>query len=335
MKRRSKLIVIAAIIAVVMALCFWIFYFKVAYTPYGSVRADWVEISPRIDGYIDKIMVKTDMHVQKDHPVMSIFSYPFELKVRQTAADLATNKAELAQLQTMLEDIKAEIEIQKKHVSLMAIKRDRNEGLSTKDAISIEKYQDILMDYEMSCMNLAELNLKKNSTDMQIEIRKSQIESTSAQLAIDEYNLSQTKITAPFSGHITNNYAMPGQYIKTGEPLCGLRGDVCWAEMNYKENYIGRIHPGMKAYLQTDIYPSKIFRGTVESVISAVNRNQQPGLTLPYVEPTIDWVRLQYRFTVRVRFDNLPADVTLRMGANVRCLIPLGQTGAEAEQSGK
>ncbi|OGV56310.1 MAG: hypothetical protein A2X45_11660 [Lentisphaerae bacterium GWF2_50_93] len=314
-----------------LALCFWFFYFKVAYTPYGSIRADWVELSPRIDGYIDQIKVKTDMHVDKDHHVMAIFSYPFELKVRQTSADLATNKAELSQLQVMSEDLKAEIEIQGKHRELMAIKRDRNESLSKKDAISVEKYQDILMDYEISSLNLAELNLKKNSTERQIEIKKSQIESTAAQLAIDEYNLSQTKINAPFSGYITNNYVMPGQYCKTGQPLCGIRGDVCWAEMNYKENYIGRIRPGMKAYLQTDIYPTRIFSGTVESIISAVNRNQQQNLTLPYVEPTIDWVRLQYRFTVRVRFDNLPEDVRLMMGANVRCLIPLNQPSIKTE----
>ena len=173
--------------------------------------------------------------------------------------------------------------------------------------------------------DLADLIAKKNSTEKKISVQERAIESTKARLAQAEYNLSQTKILAPFSGWITNNYIMPGQYCKAGFSLCGLRGDVCWIEMNYKECYVGRIHPGMKAFLQTDMYPLTIFTGKVESIITAVNRGNSVNLTLPYVEPTIDWVRLQYRFPVRIKLDKLPDGITLRMGANARCWIPLDQ----------
>ena len=326
MRKRIKLLTVFILLCATIVMLFWYFYAKVAYTPFGYVRSDWVEVSPRIDGYIDKIMAPTDTHVEKDSMLMTIYSYPFELVVEQLKADVGTEEAQLEELKALLADLQKQIEIMKIQVGLMKEKKDRQEKLNAEGSVvSLDSYQTVWINYQQTSLNFAELITKKNNMEKKISVQERTIESTKAKLAQAEYNLSETKILAPFSGWITNNYVMPGQYIKTGSPLCGLRSDKCWIEMNYKEWYVGRLHPGMKAYVQTDIYPFEIFTGKIESVISAVNRGNSNNMTLPYIEPTIDWVRLQYRFTVRIKLDKLPDDVVLRMGSNARCWIPLGR----------
>jgi len=325
-KKRLKLVLALLLLSSIFAGLFWFFYVKVAYTPYGSVRSDWVEVSPRIDGYIDKVLAATDTHVNEGDLIMTIYSYPFELSVRQLKAELETEEAELAELKTSLADTEAQLEIMKLQLDLMRQKKERNEKLNSDGSIvSLDAFQTVWISYQQTSLANADLLAQKNNLEKKIDVQAKTIDTSRAKLAQAEYDLSQTKITAPFSGWITNNYVMPGQYCKAGDALCGLRGDKCWIEMNYKECYIGRIRPGMKAYLQTDIYPFTLFSGKVSSVICAVNRNDSEDMTLPYVEPTIDWVRLQYRFTVRIDIDKMPEGMTLRMGANARALIPLDQ----------
>ncbi len=323
--KRIKLFFVLLVFLSVTFTLFWYFYFKVAYTPFGYVRSDWVEISPRIDGYIDNVLVKTDTHVKSGDVLMKIYRYPFELKVNQLSAQLEMEKAQLAELRTISEDLAEQMLIQKGVMDLMVIKKARYEKLSNETAVSLEQFQNITMDHDNENLQLSELKAKKNETDKKIIVQEKTIDAQEAELKIAQYNLSQTDIVAPFDGWTTNNYIRPGQFIKTGEAACGFRGDKCWIEMNYKECFVGRIRPGMKAYIQTDLHPLTIMSGKVESITNAVNRDDAPDQVLPYVEPTIDWVRLQYRFTVRIAIEKIPEHVNLRMGANARAWIPLDQ----------
>ena len=63
-------------------------------------------------------------------------------------------------------------------------------------------------------------------------------------------------------------------------------------------------------------WPGRELRGTVESVGRGIARSDGelgPDL-LPGVTPTFDWIRLAQRFPVRVRLDELPPDIDLRVG---------------------
>ena len=96
-----------------------------------------------------------------------------------------------------------------------------------------------------------------------------------------------------------------------------------WVEANYKECHCGKIKPGQKVWIQCDLYRSRIFEGRVVSIGTGVSRSDKPQGALPYISPTIDWIRLQYRFPVRIRFLDPPPDIQFRMGADVRTLILL------------
>ena len=103
-----------------------------------------------------------------------------------------------------------------------------------------------------------------------------------------------------------------------------------WVEANYKECYVGKIEPGQKVWIQCDLYPYRIFDGQVVSIGTGVRRSDKPEQALPYISPTIDWIRLQYRFPVRIKFVDPPPDIQFRMGADVRTLILLGSEKSKA-----
>ena len=151
------------------------------------------------------------------------------------------------------------------------------------------------------------------------------IDASRARVAMAEYELSMCRICAPNPGYVNNMYIRPGDYAVVGEPMFGIvETTEFWVEANYKESHCGKIKPGQKVWMQCDLYPSRIFNGEVVSMGTGVSRSDQPQQALPYISPTIDWIRLQYRFPVRIKILDPPPDVQFRMGADVRTLILLG-----------
>ena len=70
-------------------------------------------------------------------------------------------------------------------------------------------------------------------------------------------------------------------------------------------------------------YPGLPLNATVESIGWGIAR--QNGSTgedlLPVVSPTFEWIRLAQRIPVRVRLDELPQGVDLRMGTTASVLV--------------
>lgn len=88
-----------------------------------------------------------------------------------------------------------------------------------------------------------------------------------------------------------------------------------------KEFWVGRIKPGQKVWILADLYPFTLMKGEVVSITNAVNRTNDQEKKLPYIEPTIDWIRLQYRFTVIIKITDKPKDAVLRMGSSARVYV--------------
>ena len=123
-------------------------------------------------------------------------------------------------------------------------------------------------------------------------------------------------------GYVTNINCRPGDFVKQGDALFGLLDDnLWWVESNYKEYMLSRIKEGQKVWVVTDLYPLTIFRGEVENFSRAVSRTEESTTVLPVVSPTTDWIRLDQRFQVRIKFPNKPENARFYMGADARTLI--------------
>ncbi len=148
------------------------------------------------------------------------------------------------------------------------------------------------------------------------------------QAAIDtaQYNLDNTRVTAPFDARVTNLTLSQGAYATAGQHIFTLIDTrTWWAIANFRETQLSHIHPGMKADVYIMSRPNIRYEGIVDSVgfgvtpdAELVGRLTQPGL--PDVQRTLNWVHLASRFPVRVRIDNPPPDI-FRLGESAIVIL--------------
>ena len=92
--------------------------------------------------------------------------------------------------------------------------------------------------------------------------------------------------------------------------------DRNWYVLAYfREDLLDRIRPGMPAEVSLLSYPGKRFQGEVQGI--GWGLFQQNGATIagpPNVEETLNWVRLNQRFPVRIVLKRADSDHPFRMG---------------------
>ncbi|WP_338563335.1 HlyD family secretion protein [Erwinia sp. E_sp_B04_7] len=139
-----------------------------------------------------------------------------------------------------------------------------------------------------------------------------------AQAGLDQarWNLSQTKITAPVDGWISNLEVRPGNYATSGTPLFALVDSHSFYVMGYfEETKLRHIRPGYKASIR--LYSdNRELHGEVESIGRAIydqSVETDSGL-VPDIKPNVPWVRLAQRVPVRIRLTGVPDDLSLVAG---------------------
>ncbi len=92
---------VTASVVVVAAVCAWLLYIQYQSKPWtrdGQVRADVVQIAPRVSGYLSNIAVKDNQAVNKGDLLFQIDPSQYQLAVDQAKVNLIQAKQSVAQL---------------------------------------------------------------------------------------------------------------------------------------------------------------------------------------------------------------------------------------------
>jgi len=145
---------------------------------------------------------------------------------------------------------------------------------------------------------------------------RAQLQQARATLDQARVNLERSTIRSPVSGWVTNLLVQRGDYATAGQSeISVIDSDSFWIDGYFAESELRWIRPGDRAEIKLMGY-SHILHGTVASLARGINvANAQPNQQgLAQVNPIFTWVRLAQRIPVRIRFDRLPADLTLVAG---------------------
>jgi len=144
--------------------------------------------------------------------------------------------------------------------------------------------------------------------------------SLQAQLALAQRALADATLRAPADAVVENRILEPGDMASPQTPVYTLAlTDPVWARVYVGETDLGKLHPGMRARIETDSYPDKAYAGWVG-----------------YISPTAEFtpksvetreVRTDLVYQVRVYACN-PGD-ELRLGMPTNVTIDLRQPAAE------
>jgi multidrug resistance efflux pump len=359
----TSLIVLIAVI--VVALKYWD-YITNPWTRDGQVRAQVIQITPRVSGPLVKLPVEDNQLVKAGDLLFKIDPRTFEADLEHARADLDNTRDEIEALAKQVEAAQADVEAAEATIkqSQAAIKgysgrvvESRKEykrqktldkqGATSKRAVETARAnwvayvnQKATADAQLlqmqASLSEANANLAKARADLGAPGEKNaQVRQAKAEVRSAELNLEFTQKKAPVDGYVTNLNLRLGSQAVENQPILALVDvNSYWVTGFFRENYIEGIRKGDRAIVTLMSYPDKPLEGWVDSLGWGIA--QDDGSTgfdlLPNISPTFEWIRLAQRVPVRIHFDldKLPEEIKLRVGTTASVLVMTGTSGSDS-----
>jgi membrane fusion protein, multidrug efflux system len=314
--RRHPVLTVAAALGILYA-GYELFSSTIVYCRDAYVTTDIVYIAPEVSGPIYDLMVMDNESVEKGMPLLNIDPEPFKLArdSQQAALDLAQENLKKAQddITTRSNEITANQAI----FNDASTNRDRILQLSKQGAVSVESVDSGERIYEVALANLDKSKAERIVAVQQVAVQKGLIAQAAAGLAQAQYEIDRTTIKAPVAGRVAPLRVRAGQYLQTGAPIIAIVSQEDWhIVMNLPERYLRGLKPGHKVWFSIGSDPWRLHSGTVRSIAPGISLTQEPNGVLPYVDPSIDWIRLPRRFPVEIDMGPLPDEQRLYQGSN-------------------
>jgi membrane fusion protein, multidrug efflux system len=124
------------------------------------------------------------------------------------------------------------------------------------------------------------------------------LKQTQAELSMAELQLAYTEVRASADGVVSKRTVEIGQVVQPGQPLLAIVPlHQVWVLANFKETQLARVHPGMRADVEIDGFPGKVFHGTVDSISAGTGARFS---LLPPENATGNWVKVVQRVPVKI-----------------------------------
>ena len=135
---------------------------------------------------------------------------------------------------------------------------------------------------------------------------------------------------APEKGLVTGVRLDKGNFAATGAPqLTFIATDNFWIQAEFTENNLGHIKPGDTVEMVLDVFPGRVFTGTIREMGYGVAVDTAPLGALPKIENKRDWLRDAQRFPVLIDVE-LPeeeARKVVKVGSQVVAIVYTGDHG--------
>jgi membrane fusion protein, multidrug efflux system len=303
----------------------------------ASIDADVVHVAAAVGGRIIEIRVRENSPVHRGDVLFQIDPLPYQLIASQAQADLAVADAQL--------------DTQRKYVSTQrsnaTVARDQamnakaNYELATRTA---ERLRPLTAKGYVPNQQLdqADVTARDAATRLQqaqvqqlaaieaidtIQAGESLVAARQAALALAKRNLEDTTVRATHDGLVVGLTVSSGEFVAPGQSLFTLIDTEEWyASANLRETDLGAVHAGDCATVYSMIDRRVAIRGVVDSIGWGVLDQDRISLprSVPYVERSLNWVRVAQRFPVRIRLENPPPQV-MRLGASAVIEIKHGR----------
>ena len=348
-------VVLIAVVAVLLK--YWDYVVN-PWTRDGQVRAEIIQITPRVSGPIVKLAVRDNQFVQAGDLFFEIDPRTFEASLEQARAQydetgdnylaqekqveaaeaqVDVSRASVLQAQSAIKEAVAEIDKNKAELGrqreLLPQKATSQKSVDRAKAnyiVSVEKHKGAIASLTQSRASLAQTVADLAETRANLGAlgdANASIREARAAVRQAELNLEFTQVRAPVDGYVTNLNLRLGSQAVTNQPVLALVDiNSYWIDGFFKETTTGNIRHGDRAVITLMTYPDTPLEGYVDSLGWGIA--QQDGSTgfelLPNVSATFEWIRLAQRVPVRIHLTEVPEEVELRVGTTASVLVMSG-----------
>ena len=209
-------------------------------------------LSFKVAGTINSLMVKVGDKVRKGQLIARIDAIDYSVQYDQAVAQLKSAETQIKSAETQLVTTKSAYE--------------RVEKLYENNSVPLSEYEQAKASYEAA-------QSQQTAALAQVTAAQKQVEAAGNQV-------SYARLTAPFSGIITNVMAEENELVGSGTPIATLNAERDpEVVVGMPETFIAQIKKGQHAHIVFSTIPDQFFEGT----ISEVSFSSNTGATYPVI----------------------------------------------------
>ena len=256
-----------------------------------------VPINPPVRGLVTEVPIEPNRPIKKGDVLFKIDPTPYEIAVKNSEAQIAQLKVQLVtaeansrNLQESLKGATGQKDAIQSKLKLSQLRLQQFKELAETGAGNKFDYEQAQADVqnlggELASVVASEAQAReklgaKTTEGEQDEVAnvKAQIIRAEAQLADAKWELSQTTYFAPANGTVVALTLRPGAMAVPlpMSPAMNFVEDEQWILAIYHQNEVRKIKPGQEAEIAFKMYPGRIVKAKVDSIMWATAQGQLP-----------------------------------------------------------
>lgn len=267
---KSLGIILAILLLGLIAFGLWKSYQPKMVEIQGRVEAETIHISTKIPSRIEELYVHDGEKIQKNQPLVRLYSPEIDAKKQQALATLQSalalqSTADRGSQQENIDTLFANWQAVKAQQELAQTTYQRGAKLFQEGVISRQR-RDEMQAAAQSAAQLTEAayqqyaRAKRGSTSEQKSTADAQVEIAKAAVAEANALDAETKLYSPVNGTISKTYGKVSELVAIGVPVMSIiLDDELWVSLNVREDQYAQV------------YQAK----TLEGFIPALNKTAQ------------------------------------------------------------
>ncbi len=256
-----------------------------------------VPINPPVRGLVTEVPIEPNRPIKKGDVLFKVDPTPYEIAVKSFEAQIAQLKVQLVtaeantrNLQETLKGAVGQKEALNARLSLARLRLQQFKELAETGAgtkFDFEQAQSDVAHLEGQLASVVATEAQareklaaKTPEGEQDEVAnvKAQIARAETQLADAQWELSQTTYYAPADGTVVALTLRPGAMAVPlpMSPAMNFIEDQQWILAMYHQNEVRKIKPGQEAEIAFKMYPGRIVKAKVDSIMWATAQGQLP-----------------------------------------------------------
>ncbi|MGC1303787.1 MAG: multidrug transporter subunit MdtN [Caulobacteraceae bacterium] len=294
----------------------------------ASIDADTIHVAAPVGGRIVKIGVVENGWVKKGALLFQIDAVPYQYAVAQAQADLSAAQAQLGTRRRQVSTQKSntlvtddQTRAAETNLALASRTVARLRPLAAQGYVPQQQLDQAETSARDAAVQLQQSRQQHSAAVIAVdtdEAARAEIEARRAALDLAKRHLEDTTVVATHDGWIVGLNAATGEIVSPDQSLFTLvDADEWFAVANFRETDLKSVHPGDCATIYSMLDRTRPIAGAVQGIGWGVLDQDKVNVprSVPYVERSLDWVRVSQRFPVRVRLHGAPTDLT-RLGAS-------------------
>lgn len=223
-----------------------------------------VAINPRISGLVTEVPIEPNRPIKKGDLLFKLDSRPYEIEIQSAEANRRALEGQLKATEAKKAALTARLNLTKTRVG--QYKELTSSGAGNK------------FDYEAAQSDQLNLEGELDALAATEEQVKGQIEQAVSQMADAKWKLEQTEYRAPANGTVVSLALRPGAMAVQFPmaPAMTFVEDEQWIMAIFSQNEVRKIKPEQEAEVAFKMYPGRIVKCKVDSIMWATAAGQLP-----------------------------------------------------------